>query len=51
MADEPLNQIQLGHLRMYHAASLFANAVPVVMFCFWLHYSSTLTSGINGLNN
>ncbi|XP_039639077.1 uncharacterized protein LOC120547622 [Perca fluviatilis] len=28
MTNEPLNQVQLGHLRMYHAACLIADSVP-----------------------
>ncbi|XP_049459197.1 uncharacterized protein LOC125905312 [Epinephelus fuscoguttatus] len=28
MMNEPLNQVQLGHLRMYHAACLIADSVP-----------------------
>lgn len=31
MMNEPLNQVQLGHLRMYHAACLIADSVPKVM--------------------
>lgn len=32
MTNEPLNQIQLGHIRIYHATCLFADAVPEVIY-------------------
>ncbi len=32
MTAEALNQVQLGHLRIYHAACLMADAVPEVMY-------------------
>ncbi len=32
MPTEALNQVQLGHLRIYHAACLMADAAPEVMY-------------------
>lgn len=52
MTTEVLNQVQLGHLRIYHAACLMADAVPEVM-CHrtpsgevksWLHNKASLVS-------